>query len=134
MESKWQNLAPTVTPNEADRVVELWLRQRLNGTEHLPVDTSSLTLSELARALGVRDEEAAALLGQIRNQQVKPHKRPMPVDRSWKLIGMIYACAALLAIAIYSLNRRPVMSGEYPVYAYGNGMPVVYGNEMIPGL
>lgn len=105
MDSQWQTSHTPITADEADRLVELVLRQRLSGSELIPVDTKGLTLHSIAQAVGARDEEVAMLLCDLRGQKGKiPTRKAIPVKRSLALIAAIYGGVFFLAVGMYLLG------------------------------
>lgn len=136
MDNQWLTDAPRLTANEADKVVEFWLRQRLTGSEQVPVKSDNLTLPELSAALGAREEEVALLLYQIRNHTTsKGFAKPIPTRRTWWYIGAIYAGVACIAISSYSFGRshsRIIMGSGFPREGYGVSGPSDYFNRYGP--
>ncbi|HWA82334.1 MAG TPA: hypothetical protein VG820_02800 [Fimbriimonadaceae bacterium] len=125
MESQWQISGTPITADEADKLVELVLRQRLSGSDQIPVDTGSLTVRSLAQAIGAREEEIVMLLGDLRSSKRSVRPRPaIPIRKSMAIIATIYGGAACLALGMYllgTLHPRTVYYGGYP-------SPVYYGN------
>ncbi|HVT12384.1 MAG TPA: hypothetical protein VHE55_08965 [Fimbriimonadaceae bacterium] len=115
MESRWQISGTPITADEADKLVELVLRQRLSGSQQIPVDNRTLTVGSIAQAIGAREEEVASLLGDLRSRKgsAKP-RRPIPVSRSLAIIAGIYGCVAM---GLY-LCRHHSSSAYYGSYTY----------------
>jgi hypothetical protein len=112
MHGHWNSESTRLTPNEADQVVELWLRQRITGAGDLPVNTSALTLPDLAQALGAREEEVALMLVHIRDKKnLNRRRRAIPVKRSWAIIAAIYVAVLALGIGAFSIGRQTAPQG-----------------------
>ncbi|MFI5385365.1 MAG: hypothetical protein ACHQ50_04505 [Fimbriimonadales bacterium] len=122
MKNEWQTDLPRLSPDEADHVVELWLRRRLNGSEEIPVESHALSLRELSQALGAREDEVVALLAQIRAKQHPRVRAAIPVQRSWHLILAIYAAVALLGCAFFAWRVSAVRIGQGVSAAEWNAM------------
>jgi hypothetical protein len=104
---QWQTEVPRLTANEADQVVDLWLRQRLTAVDEVPVDPRALTIPELAVALGAREEDVAVLLCHIRDRRTARKIKPaIPVRKSWFYIAAIYACFIVLGSALFGFGFR----------------------------
>lgn len=129
MDQSWQQDAPRLTANEADYLVEMWLRQRLQAPDQLPLDTNKLSLRELAAALGTTEQDLALLLCQIRDKRARkkalPARRAMPVRKTMILIAGIYTAMFGLCYLMWHLGfTSGRQSGYYPP-AFASGPPTV---------
>lgn len=105
MQNEWQTDLPRLSPNEADKILELWLRQRLSGGEKTLLDSKSLGIRDLSQALGAREEDVLVLLAQIRGKRKARVRSAISVTRSWAMIAGIYLAAGALALVLYMWNR-----------------------------
>lgn len=108
-----------LSKGEANQVIDLWLRERLAGPTQPQTLTSPPSVSELARILNTSEQEVASLLFKIRNPNGRKPRRAIPVPRSWAIIALIYASAALGLVMFRqytAASARAYVSGPYYDY------------------
>lgn len=125
MEQGWLHETPKLTANEADHLVELWLRKRLLAPDQTPLDTSKLSLRELAIALGTTEQELALMLCDIRDKRTrkglpKQHRKPMSVSRTLIFIAGIYVGLVGLSFFMWNMGFNSGRSGA-AYYGYNSG-------------
>ena len=136
MEQGWLQDTPQLNANEADYLVEMWLRRRLQAPEQTPLDTNKLSLRELALALGTTEQDLAMLLCEIRDKRTKKKslrlKRAMPIRKTVIFIAGIYTAVFALCFAMWNMGYNSARGRVhyYPDY-YQN--QAIYVSHSEPG-
>jgi hypothetical protein len=144
MDQRWRMDVPRMSANEADQVVDLWLRERMSAVNEEPINPRALSIPELAQTLGAREDEVALLLCHIRDRKNSRRLKPaIPVRRSWLIIGAIYGSVFILGAGLFGIGfargirsarmgapfafRSSRFANYYDRYTTGRAIPEEFG-------